>query len=295
MNVASYGEMASPAFSIDAKTQLGEVALVVGDLQRSIAFYTDVIGLVTCGKSVGDAILGTPEGRVLVRLREVPGALPRIARTTGLYHFAILVPSRVDLAHRLKRIAETRTRLQGAADHRVSEALYLEDPDGNGVELYYDRPRGNWIWLEGRVQMDTRPLDFRKLLDELEREPPQYEVPIGTRIGHIHLHVSNLKEAIRFYTETVGFRLVAAVPGAAFVSAGGYHHHIGLNTWGGSTPPAPESAGLDYFELVLPEVRALNFLVQSARFRRARFDDDWDGLLMRDPFGNRIVLKSLDQ
>jgi catechol 2,3-dioxygenase len=286
--------MAASGFTIDAQTQIGEVALVVADLERSVDFYTDVIGMTLLGRSPGEATLGGPEGKALLRLSEAPGAPPRPPRTTGLYHFAILVPSRRDLAIRLQRLAETRTRLQGAADHLVSEALYLADPDGNGIEIYRDRPREEWQWIGGRVQMDSLPVDFGNLLDEIGSADASAALPPGTVIGHVHLHVPNLREAVRFYCETLGLDLVAEMPGAAFLSAGGYHHHLGLNTWAGVNPPDARSAGLDYFEFLLPDTRSLHLLVQAARFKRARFDDDWDGILVRDPFGNRIVLRSAD-
>lgn len=242
-------------------------------------------------RDASEAVMGTSDGRSLVRLREIPGAPPRPPRTTGLYHFAILVPERKDLARRLKRLAETRTRLQGAADHLVSEALYFTDPDGNGIEVYRDRPRSEWKWVDGRVEMDSLPINFGNLLDDGVAGGSD-ALPVGTIVGHMHLHVPNLPQAVRFYVDTLGLTLVCEIPGAAFLSAGGYHHHLGLNTWAGTNAPAAEAAGLDYFELTVPDTRALHLLVQNARFKRARFDEDWDGLLLRDPFGNRIVLGS---
>lgn len=286
--------MAALSYTIDPQTKIGEVALVVADLDRSTAFYSEVLGMSEIHRSGDESTMGTADGKVLLRLRETKGAPPRPGRTTGLYHFAILVPTRKDLARRLKRLAETRTRLQGAADHLVSEALYLADPDGNGIEIYRDRPRQEWKWSNGRVEMDSLPIDFNHLLDEIGREDEDAALPVGTTVGHVHLHVPNLREAVRFYTETLGMALVSEMPGAAFLSAGGYHHHLGLNTWGGTAAPPPGSAGLDYFEMELPDTRALHLLVQNARFKRARFDEDWDGLLVRDPFGNRVVLRSSD-
>jgi catechol 2,3-dioxygenase len=180
--------------------------------------------------------------------------------------------------------------LEGAADHIVSEALYLSDPDGNGIEIYRDRPPGGWDWSTGEVKMDTLPISFNELLQELDddREPWTGIAP-GARMGHIHLHVPDLREAARFYVETLGFQITARLPGAIFVSAGNYHHHIGLNTWAARNTAPIAAAGLDSFEIQLPSAHALAILSERISNTYEGLDPEYDGILARDPFGNRIV------
>jgi len=236
-------------------TAIGAVDLVVRDLDRSLGFYTQTIGFEERGRKGGVAELGAGD-RTLLRLRGEPEAPPRPPRTTGLFHFAILVPSRAELARSLVRLAERGWRLTGASDHLVSEALYLNDPDGIGIEIYRDRPRGDWPRRDGVVQMATLPLDLDDVASELE-PGAALEAPVdpGTVIGHVHLNVADLQASEDFWCGEVGFDvIVRAYPGALFVSAGGYHHHLGLNTWAGAgAPPPPAGAiGLESFEIVAP-------------------------------------------
>ena len=194
----------------------------------------------------------------VVELVGDPDAPPRPRGTSGLFHLAILVPGRPDLARALQRVAEAGWRLTGASDHLVSEALYLSDPEGNGIELYRDRPREQWPVRDGVLQMDTLPLDLDGVLGELRREDASAGMPPGTRIGHVHLNVGDLAAAEAFYSGALGFDVtVRGYPGALFVSAGGYHHHLGLNTWAGEGVPPPPSGsrGLREFEIVLPNTR----------------------------------------
>ncbi len=241
---------------IDPLTTMGTVRLTVSDLSRSREFYERALGLRAVELEDGAVALGAPDGPALVELYGDSAARALDRRATGLFHLAVLVPSRRDLALALRRLADGRWPLDGASDHLVSEALYLSDPDGNGIEIYRDRPREQWQQVDGQLQMATLPLDLRGVLGELSADdPPQPLVPPGTRIGHTHLQVSELERTEEFYAGVLGFDVVVrGYPGALFVSAGGYHHHIGLNTWhsAGSGPAAPGSAGLRSFEVVLP-------------------------------------------
>jgi catechol 2,3-dioxygenase len=217
---------------------------------------------------------------------------PRVRGATGLYHFAVLVPSRADLGRALRRMVETDTVLQGAADHGVSEALYLADPDGNGIEVYRDRPRTEWPMVAGRLQMGADPLDIEALLAGEPGRDGRGLAP-ATVMGHVHLHVSRLDEAERFYADILGFDVMQRYgPSALFVSAGGYHHHIGLNTWAGvGAPPPPASAiGLRHFVVRLPGEAARSALSDRVSAAGIPVESRADGVLVRDPAGNAILL-----
>jgi catechol 2,3-dioxygenase len=281
------------ANSIHPETTIGQVALRVRDLARSIEFYTNNIGLELMAHSLGKALLGTGN-RCLVELHADAQA-KHISGTAGLYHFAVLVPSRVELAKSLRQLIDTNTRLQGFADHLVSEAIYLADPDGNGIELYRDRPRDQWPRANGQLQMATDPLDVKNLLDELSGGEEEWTglVP-GTTIGHIHLQVPDLAQAIAFYQGVLGFDLVMRYgPSAAFLSAGGYHHHLGLNTWAGTgvRPAPPDAAGLIEFTIDLPDIGALNETAQRLEMLKATSKEDADGWRVWDPAGNQSRLR----
>ncbi len=278
--------------SIDSGTSMGAVRLVVADLERIRDFYRDAIGLSELPPEDGTVRLGT-DGEPIIELVGEPDAQPRPHGTSGLFHLAILVPSRPDLARALQRVAEARWRLSGASDHLVSEALYLSDPEGNGIELYRDRPREEWPVRDGVIQMDTLPLDLDGVLSELRREDASAGMPPGTRIGHVHLNVGDLTAAEAFYSGALGFDVtVRGYPGALFVSAGGYHHHLGLNTWAGEgAPPPPRgSRGLLRFEIVLPSAEAL--AAEEDRLLEAGFEPirEDDGVRVTDPSGNRVLL-----
>ncbi len=280
--------------SIDPGTRMGPVRLTVSDLDRVRSFYRNAIGLAELGAEDGVARLGS-DGEALVELVGEPDASPRPRGTTGLFHLAILVPSRADLARALQRVAEAGWRLSGASDHLVSEALYLSDPEGNGIELYRDRPREEWPVRDGILQMDTLPLDLDGVLSELRREDAAAPMPPGTRIGHVHLNVGDLAAAESFYSGGLGFDVtVRGYPGALFVSAGGYHHHLGLNTWAGEgAPPPPEgSRGLRRFEIVLRGAEQL--AIEEGRLREAGFEPrrEDDRVLVSDPSGNPVALSA---
>ena len=247
-----------------------------------------MIGLVPAS----DGLLGAP-GEPFLELHGDRSAPPLNRRATGLYHFAILMPTRADLARSLRRIAEARWPLDGASDHLVSEALYLSDPDGNGIEIYRDRPREHWRRREGRLEMATIPLDLDTLL--VESGDASASVPPGTTIGHVHLQVADLDEAERFYSGALGLDVtVRGYPGALFVSAGGYHHHLGLNTWhsAGAPPPPPGSVGLRSFEVRLPDRAAFEHTFERVRAAGIEGETVDGGVLVRDPSGNGVLLKS---
>lgn len=284
--------MAEP-FVVDPATHVGLVSLTVSDLARSLRFYGEVLGFSVAERHNGRALLAA-SGAPLLELVEQAGARPKPPRTTGLYHFAVLLPSRADLGRSLRRLAEMRWRLQGAADHLVSEALYLADPDGNGIEIYRDRPRPDWPVRGGQVQMATDPLDSDGILGELAGDDrPWSGLPAGTTMGHIHLHVADLKQAEAFYCGVLGFEVMQrSYPGALFVSAGGYHHHLGLNTWAGAgAPPQPAgTAGLRYYSVALPDAEALSRLVERVRAAGIAVEARGDSWRLRDPSSNGLRL-----
>jgi catechol 2,3-dioxygenase len=282
------------AASIDPATALGPVRLTVSDLDRSRSFYERAIGLRATELEDGTIGLGPAGGPALVELRGDSSA-PRLnRRAPGLYHLAILLPTRLDLAFALARLVQTQWPLDGASDHLVSEALYLSDPDGNGIEIYRDRPRADWRYDAGQLQMSTLPLDLNDLVGQLRGATElQAEMPAGTRIGHVHLQVSELGEAEAFYHGVLGFNVVVrGYPGALFVSAGGYHHHIGLNTWhSAGTVPAPAgSVGLRSFTVELPDERALTEVLGRVEAAGIPTAQTPDGVLVRDPFANGVLL-----
>jgi catechol 2,3-dioxygenase len=285
------------ATSIDPGTALGTVRLTVSDLDRSRAFYERAIGLKATERDDGTLALGVDDDPALIEVRGDSAAVRLNRRAPGLYHLAMLVPTRTDLAFALARLAMARWPLDGASDHLVSEALYLSDPDGNGIEIYRDRPRAEWPRANGQLQMSTLPLDLDDVLGELRAATgPQEQAPAGTRIGHVHLQVSDLPAAEAFYHGVLGFDVtVRGYPGALFVSAGGYHHHIGLNTWhsAGATPAPAGSIGLRSFTAALPDSAGLDAV--AARIKAAGVPQERrpDGILVRDPFQNALLLTTL--
>ncbi len=286
---------ATPA--IDPATSLGPVRLTVCDPERSRSFYEAAIGLRATELDDGGIALGVAGRPALVELTGDASA-PRLdRRSPGLYHLAILVPYRLDLAHALARLVNARYPLDGASDHLVSEALYLSDPDGNGIEIYRDRPRDEWRRDQGSIEMATLALDLHALAAELNAAPAlQAQAPSATTIGHVHLQVSDLAAAEAFYNGVLGFDVVQrGYPGALFVSAGGYHHHVGLNTWHsrGSTPPAPGLVGLRSFVVILPDAGALAPVLARVDAAGLRTEPDPAGnAVVRDPSGNAVVLTS---
>ena len=280
--------------AIHPDTSVGTVRLTVSDLARSREFYERVIGLRATERDDGTLALGVEGNPALVELRADSAAPGLNRRATGLYHLAILLPTRRDLALGLRRLAESRWPLDGASDHLVSEALYLSDPDGNGIEIYRDRPRGEWRREGGELRMATLPLDLESVITELHDQDDRDEhAPAGTRIGHVHLQVADLAETEAFYSGALGFDVVVrGYPGALFVSAGGYHHHIGLNTWhsAGSGPPPTGAVGLRSFEVALPAPEELERTLQSLTDAGVQFERYNGSALVRDPSGNGVLL-----
>ncbi len=287
--------------ALDPRTAMGAVHLTVSDLERSRSFYAQVLGLRSLEVGPGEVGLAGADGRVLVQLHG-DNAAPRLdRRATGLFHLAILLPSRLDLAFALARLSAARWPLDGASDHLVSEALYLSDPDGNGIEIYRDRPREDWTVRDGQLQMATLPLDLRDVAGQLAgATEPQPRIPAGARIGHVHLQVSELEHTERFYSGVLGFEvMVRGYPGALFVASGGYHHHLGLNTWNsaGSPPPRPGAVGLRHYEVLAPDQAALDSAlarVDAHDIPTEPADDIAPGARrLRDPSGNALVLRTV--
>ncbi len=279
--------------SIDAGAAIGGVHLRVSDLERSLAFYANVLGLERLSRDSETAVLGAG-GRALVSLRALPDAVHRPRRTTGLYHFAVLVPDRASLGHALARLVAARWPLQGASDHGVSEAIYLADPDGLGIEIYRDRPREEWPRDAGGLAMVTDPFDLQALLDGVaDAGGVPAQVPPLTRMGHVHLQVRDIAEAEGFYHGALGFDVMQRMaPGALFVSAGGYHHHIGLNTWGVAGAPAQPTAapGLDYFDVTLPGAGAADAARAALAEQGVAVEERDGGWLAVDPSSNALRL-----
>ncbi|QDY82735.1 VOC family protein [Paenibacillus polymyxa] len=275
------------------KTKIGQVSLKVSNLERSIQFYTEIVGLQLLRQTADIAELTVDGKHPLLILNYVENAviLPRQS-AAGLYHFAILLPNRVALGLSLRNLLAHEIEI-GQGDHDVSEALYIHDPDNNGIEIYADRPRDQWKKdANGYYMMGTDPVDAEGLIAISENLPWQ-GLPQGTVIGHVHFHVSNLLTAQQFYCDVLGFDITCRYGSSAlFVSAGGYHHHMGLNIWAGEgAPPAPEqAAGLNYFELIVPDQQELDAI--TARLAAAGYGwQERDGAIyVTDPFRIQIKL-----
>jgi catechol 2,3-dioxygenase len=283
---------ARPADAEIELRELGAVHLSVADLERSLRYYRESVGLRLLEQGGGLASLGA-DGRELLVLVEEPGARPSDGYT-GLYHFALLVPERADLARWLAHAARDRVPLTGLSDHFVSEALYLRDPDGHGIEIYWDRPREIW---EGQVasRLTTMPLDVDSLLGVLgdPAAAPFDGLPAGTVIGHVHLKVAAVGPTVGFYRDGLGFGLMAQLGDqAAFLAAGGYHHHLGANTWesAGAPPPPAGRARLLHATLVLSDAAERDRV--AARLEQAghRLDERGGEPAAVDPSGNALVL-----
>ncbi|WP_163971453.1 VOC family protein [Oceanobacillus halotolerans] len=266
-----------------------DVSINVTDIQKSVEFYIDIIGFQPLYQESRKAVL-TADGKTpLLTLEQPDHVQPKEPRTTGLFHFAILLPTRSDLSAFLKHIIQKGVQL-GASDHYVSEALYLNDPDGNGIEVYRDRPSSEWNWENGKVAMATEPLDGEGLLKESDKE--WTGLPSETVMGHIHLHVADLQITEKFYVDGLGFDIVTTYPGALFASTGHYHHHLGLNIWNGegAKAPAENSVGLNYFTLQFPDEEYRKH-VRNQLQKIDATDKEEDGYyLVEDPSGNCIKL-----
>jgi catechol 2,3-dioxygenase len=276
---------------IAPQTRMGLVELSVSDLSRSVDYWRDAVGLRSLAREDGVATLGTD--LPLLRLVEQRSARPDSGHT-GLFHVALLVPDRASLARFLAHAARARIPLEGLSDHDVSEAIYLRDPDLHGVEVYADRPRALW---DGHVmeRMTTRPLDVESLLGELDdpAAEPFAGLPDGTIVGHVHFRVAEIEESIRFYHDVLGMGLMAQLgQTAAFLGAGGYHHHVGANTWEsrGAAPAPLGSATLRHATVVLPDAAERDRVAARVADAGQEPEVRADGIFVRDPAGNGLLL-----
>jgi catechol 2,3-dioxygenase len=291
------GPAAAGLSTLPATLRLGPVALTVTDLDRSVAWYQSALGLHLHRRDPdgGTAALGDGDEDVLILHEDRAAGRPR--RHAGLYHYALLLPTREELARAALRLAATRTPIQGASDHGTHEAIYLPDPDGNGIELAADRPRDQWPTPEEEFSGGgPRPLDFDALLATVAGEEPSPQVRPGLRMGHVHLHVSDIAEGLAFYRDLVGFEVWAQMPSAAFVSAGGYHHHLGFNTWRGEgVGPQPAGiVGLRRWTIVLERDEEVAEVRARLGAAGVATEDVAGGFAVTDPFGMtvRVVVAS---
>ena len=287
-----YG-IAPPAFRLPGATRLGRVRLQVADLARSITYYETVIGLSVLRRDGSVAMLGARgSDEVIVELHAKPGAR-RVTRRgqIGLYHFAILLPTRAALGRFVRHLASIG-EYAGMSDHLVSEAVYLQDPDGLGIEVYADRPRSAWRAEHNQLAMTTVPLDVNSLVAEAGDEP-WTGVPAGTVLGHVHLYVRDLAQAAAFYHEGLGFdKVVWSYPGALFMSAGGYHHHLGTNTWAAGAPlAADDEARLIEWEIVVPDAASARDVAGNLEARGSSVEREGDDVIARDSWGTRVRVR----
>ncbi|MGH2318928.1 VOC family protein [Planococcus sp. SE5232] len=272
-------------------TYVGEVGLKVMDLKKMKQFYQEIIGFDVISEEQNYVELGSG-GKVLVKLEAVEGVTPKQGRYAGLYHFAILLPTREDLGKILVHLHQQGIQL-GSSDHLVSEALYLSDPEGNGIEIYRDREPEQWNWSNDEVSMTVDPINAQGLVEAAQSSSEPWKgMPETTVMGHIHLHVSNLVEARDFYVEALGFEVVSSLGGQAlFLADQKYHHHIGMNVWNGTGIPAlPEKeAGLHYYTLIMEEEKRkeLGKKLQAMGTEIVEQDNYWE---VKDPSGNAIRL-----
>ncbi|WP_108671686.1 VOC family protein [Peribacillus acanthi] len=276
---------------MQSQITIDSISLKVVDLNRSIQFYEGVLGFQVLDRGDGKAILGINQTPFLY-INQPDGIKPKEARRTGLYHFAILLPNRIQLGSFLNHMINSGHSLQGASDHLVSEAIYLADPDGNGIEVYADRPSDTWKWNNGEVEMASIPLDVQNLL-AVSQGKAWVGMPNGTTIGHIHLHVKELNESEKFYTNGLDFDVVTRYGGQAlFISYNQYHHHIGLNTWNGVGAPEPSenSVGMVHYTIKFRDAEKLSKIIEQLNLLGALIVREGENWKTIDPSGNQIVL-----
>lgn len=268
---------------------LGAAALAVADLDRSLDFYTNALGMVELARDGNTVTMGAGK-TPLIHLIEQTGAKPQPPRSTGLYHVAILLPTRADLGHALLKVDRSGWPFQGFGDHYVSEAAYLADPDGNGLELYRDRPRDTWTWNGDMLNMGTAELDVRGIVNEVRTPDPSWKMPAETVMGHMHLRVGDVVTGEAFYHNLIGFDVMVKIPSAYFFSAGGYHHHLGTNNWqsrGAGAPPA-DSVGLRWWTIHLPDSQAVSTVENRLQAAQVTTMPIAGGFEASDPWGTAV-------
>jgi len=281
---------ATPTAASRAPIHIGAVGMLVRDLDRLTAYYRDMLGLTVQERTPQGAVLGAG-GVPLLELIHGPAALPDDPRQAGLYHTAFLMPTRADLARWILHAAKERMPITGASDHAVSEAIYLDDPEGNGVEVYSDRPREEWQRDGAQILQRTDPLDIDAIVREVNPATASYPgAPDGLRIGHIHLRVGNVARAEAFYEGLLGLDVTRRRTGASFLSSGGYHHHVAVNVWHsqGAGGRDPKRAGLDWFAMEISDAPTLDGLKQRFAAAGASMEPIADGFAATDPWGTRI-------
>lgn len=284
-------EVINTKFHSKPNTYVGHVNIKVQDLDRSLLFYQEVLGFQILEQTKKTAKLTTDGKTSVLSIEQPENVVPKQGKTTGLYHFALLLPKRSDLAEIVHHYTEIGFRY-GSSDHLVSEAIYIADPDGNGIEIYIDRDPSEWSWSNGEVAMAVDPLNFEDLLSEGKQQSWK-GLPAGTVMGHIHLHVSELKKTEEFYSKGLGFEVVNRYDNQAlFISTGKYHHQIALNTWAGIGAPTPplNSVGLESFTIVLADVVARNNIITQLESIGVPVTEDNGSFVTHDPSGNRIYL-----
>jgi catechol 2,3-dioxygenase len=286
-------EITMDTFHLPDATQIGYAHFYTADMERALGFYHELVGFPVISRENGQAALSANGKTPHILLTEKRGAQPKPRRTTGLYHVAIRLPNRLELSRLFRRMVIQRYPFGGFSDHLVSEALYLDDVDGNGLELYRDRPRSEWRQQNGQVVMDTLPLDLDDLLAESNDAPEWRGISPQTDIGHVHLHVSDLQRAKALYGDVLGLDVAFDMSqhGALFMSAGGYHHHLGLNTWAGSAPQPPNTLGLKSFTLAVPELEAWEAVQSRVKEAGIPYEQEGEnGFSLNDSDNNTVIV-----
>jgi catechol 2,3-dioxygenase len=281
---------ATPTFASRTPLHIGAVGLIARDLGLLAGYYQHLLGLTVLERTSKVARLGV-NGVTLLEIEHRPEAKPDDARTAGLYHTAFLMPTRQDHARWILHIAKNRVPISGASDHGVSEAFYLDDPEGNGIEVYNDRPKEQWQIQDGMVVMQTKQLDVEAIVREVDPASAAYSgAPEGLRIGHIHLRVGNIEQAEQFYRGAVGLDLTRRRGGATFMSSGGYHHHVGANVWhsDGASMRDPDRAGLAWFTMEAADSGALDTVAARLKAANANVNAIFGGVETADPWGTRV-------
>jgi catechol 2,3-dioxygenase len=283
---------AMPTFASRAPLHVGAVGLIARDRDLLSNYYRELLGLTELERTATRSRLGVGD-TTLIEIEHRPGAKPDNSAEAGLYHTAFLMPTRQDHARWIMHIANARIPISGASDHGVSEAFYLDDPEGNGIEVYSDRPRERWTWENGLVTMQTNQLDIEGILREIDPKAATYPAaPGGLRIGHVHLRVGDIEKAEQFYRGALGLDLTRRRGGATFMSSGGYHHHVGANVWHSESagPRDPDRAGLAWFSVEAADRATFDATANRLKAANAAVNANDEGIETADPWGTRIRL-----